>query len=188
MGTSEAWISRNLRAIFITYLTVGVGLTVALLLGAQKPLTLFKRTEYVSPQVEMTEEQRQKVAFVSNPEHRIKELTHVRMNRWAFMGHEVTVEMPDGNDYTLTGGLMKNGAGFGEMLCWSGQISQVFPGGVVAYSGSGHGCFEADHIDGQFFVGGKHFGLTDNGDHQLLLEAMPSQGWYCPTPPDPSRG
>jgi len=188
MGTSEDWISRNLRTIFIHYLAVAAGLAVALLLGAQEPLTLFKRSDYVSPQTEMTDDQRQKIAFFGNPERRTKEMTLVRMNLMAFMGHEVRVEMPDGKDYTFTGGLMKNGAGFGEMLCWSGQISQVFPGGVVAYSGSGHVCFEGDHIDGQFFVGGKHFGLTDNGDHQLLLEAMPSQGWYCPTPPDPSRG
>jgi len=51
VGTSEVWIARNLRTIVIAYLTVGIGLTVALLLGAQRePLVPFKRFEFVSPQ------------------------------------------------------------------------------------------------------------------------------------------
>ena len=141
MGTSEDWISRNLRTIFIHYLAVAAGLAVALLLGAQEPLTLFKRSDYVSPQTEMTDDQRQKIAFFGNPERRTKEMTLVRMNLMAFMGHEVRVEMPDGKDYTFAGRLSKVGVGNqpvppgGELLCWGGQITQVFSGGVVAYSG-----------------------------------------------------
>jgi len=72
----------------------------------------------------MTNDQRRMIAFFSPPNYGATELTLVRMNLMAFMGREITVQMPDGKDYTLTGSLTRLGYGSSpplggavELLC-----------------------------------------------------------------------
>jgi hypothetical protein len=123
--------------------------------------TLFKRAEYIPVANEgmMSLEQREKVAHYRPGRNGTKAMTFVRMNRDALRSKAITLEMPNGKNYTFTGGISK--ATTGPMTCWSGKISMAERAFI---------CTSGGFIDGEIYVEGKQFHLVDNGDSQILRE------------------